>query len=78
MDQTQTKPTTDTTYNLISVIYHALQGAETYHTYIRDAESTGNTELVNFFRDAQQQNQKLADRARELLGKEMTRGGNGR
>lgn len=78
MAQTQTKATTDTTYNLISVIYHALQGAETYHTYVRDAESMGNTELVNFFRQAQEQNQRLADEARELLRKEIGRGGGGR
>jgi hypothetical protein len=32
--------TTDTTYNLISVIYHALQSVDTFHTYLRDGEET--------------------------------------
>ena len=33
--------TQDTTYNLLSIIYHALQGAETYEKYIHDAEQGG-------------------------------------
>ena len=63
--------TRDITYDLVSVIYHALQGAETYHIYVRDAETQGDTELAEFFRDAQTQQQQLASRARELLGSRM-------
>ena len=67
----QNARTADTTYDLISIIYHALQGAETYHTYVRDAETQGDSELADFFRDAQTQQQQLASRARELLSSRM-------
>ena len=42
--------TTDQTYDVISVIYHALNGAETYEQYVRDGESEGDEELTDFFR----------------------------
>ncbi|MDP8970390.1 MAG: hypothetical protein M3N52_07845 [Actinomycetota bacterium] len=61
---TQTK---DPTYNLVSVLYHALQGGEVYDQYIRDAENNGDTELADFFRDVQEQDVKRADRAKRLL-----------
>ena len=44
--------TTDQTYDVISVIYHALNGAETYEQYIRDAEAGDDAELAGFFRSA--------------------------
>ena len=65
-----TKPNTgtqDTTYNLLSIIYHALQGAETYEIYINDAEQNGDTELAQFFRDVRDQNVKRAERGKQLL-----------
>ena len=37
--------TRDITYDLVSVIYHALQGAETTALYIADARQEGNSEL---------------------------------
>jgi hypothetical protein len=65
-----TKPNTgtqDTTYNLLSIIYHALQGAETYEKYINDAEQSGDTELAQFFRDVRDQNVKRAEHGKQLL-----------
>src|SRR5687768_10168647 len=32
------KPTEDHVYGLVSVLYHALQGAQTYEKYIEDAQ----------------------------------------
>ena len=61
-DQTGTR---DETYNIISVVYHALQGAETCEKYIQDASS--DDELRSFFEEAQQQQQQLADRGKRLL-----------
>lgn len=55
--------TRDVTYNLVSVIYHALQGADTYHTYVRDAETEGDQDLLEFFHEAEQQSEQLASRA---------------
>ena len=66
--------TPDVTYNLISIVYHSLQGAETYEQYIRDAEQSGNQDLAQFFRDVQQEDQRRAQRGRELLGRVLTQG----
>ena len=63
--------TTDAAYDLVSVLYHALQGAETYDRYIADAKERGDDELAEFFRDVQQSNSRVAARARELLGSRL-------
>jgi hypothetical protein len=36
----------DEHYDLVSILYPALQGAETYDTYISDAEVVGDQELT--------------------------------
>jgi hypothetical protein len=59
--------TRDITYDLVSVIYHALQGAETTALYIADAEQQGNRDLAQFFREAKDEYQARADRAKQLL-----------
>lgn len=64
--------TRDTTYNLISVLYHALQGAENYIIYARDAEMEGG-ETAKFFRDIAQEESRRADRAKELLKKQLSK-----
>jgi hypothetical protein len=63
----------DPTYNLVSVLYHALQGAETYDQYIQDAESEGMNDLAQFFRDVQKEERHRADRAKELLHQHLGR-----
>ncbi|HKG14732.1 MAG TPA: hypothetical protein VKB12_15505 [Pyrinomonadaceae bacterium] len=59
--------TRDITYDLVSVIYHALQGAETTALYIADARQEGNNELEQFFTQAKDEYQSRADRAKQLL-----------
>ena len=59
--------TPDVEYNLISVAYHALQGAETSGIYANDAEQDGNGELAKFFRAVQGDYLKRADEAKQLL-----------
>ena len=59
--------TQDTTYNLLSILYHALQGAETYEKYINDAEQNDDSELAQFFRDVRDQNVQRAERGKQLL-----------
>ena len=59
--------TRDITYDLVSVIYHALQGAETTALYIADARQEGNSELERFFTEAKDEYQARADRAKQLL-----------
>ena len=59
--------TGDTVYDLVSIIYHALQGAETYGMYIADAEEVGDAELAKFFKEVQDDERRRADRAKKLL-----------
>ena len=42
----QATGTRDATYDLVSVLYHALQGAETARHYMQDAAQAGDQELV--------------------------------
>jgi len=60
-------PERDEVYGLVSVIYHALQDAETYAQYARDAESASDDELVEFFRECGAEETTRAERAKELL-----------
>jgi hypothetical protein len=69
--------TKDTTYALVSVLYHALQGAETSVTYLQDAEKAGDQELMQFLREAQAWQQYLASQAQALLTQRLHQG-NGR
>jgi hypothetical protein len=65
--------TRDIVYNLVSTIYHTLQGAETEAIYIADAEQEGDQELAQFFRDLKQENQRRADTAKRLLARYLAR-----
>jgi hypothetical protein len=73
--QNQETGTRDITYNLISVAYHALQGAETYGIYSRDAHSMNDAELSEFFMKAQEQNRLIADEAKTLLEARINKSG---
>ena len=70
----QVTGTRDETYDLVSVLYHALQGAQTAMKYVQDAEREGDPELVQFFRDAQAWQQHLAEQAKELLKQRLRQG----
>jgi len=65
--QDDTMPVRDETYGLVSVTYHALQGAETYAQYQRDAEKAGDQELSAFFKQCGQEEASRAERAKGLL-----------
>ena len=67
----QATGTRDVTYDLISVAYHALQGAESATTYIEDAENEGDQATADFFRQIQQQYREAANQARGLLAKRL-------
>jgi len=64
--------TRDVTYDVVSVLYHALQAAETCGVYQEDAQGRGDQEAADFFRDAQQQQKQLADGAKRLLGQRLS------
>lgn len=59
--------TSDPVYDLVSVLYHALQGAETTVAYADDAAYTGDAELAQFFAEIQAQDRDRATRAKALL-----------
>jgi hypothetical protein len=69
-----TTGTSDPTYNLISVAYHALQAAETYERYAQDAQQQGDRELAQFFRQSQQQARQAADQAKQMLATRLQGG----
>lgn len=63
--------TKDEHYDLVSVLYHALQGGEICSTYLHDAEQAGDQELSQFFREAQEHYRTMATRAKQLLKKKL-------
>jgi hypothetical protein len=67
MQQPQQTSTGNTYYNLVSVLYHALEAAQTSAAYIQDAEQSGNQQLAQFFRSVQQTANQQADQAKQLL-----------
>ena len=78
MTTTESTGTRDVTYDLISVIYHALQGAETYQMYEQDAQQEGDQEAAALFHEAHQSSRQWADRAKSLLGQRMNQAGSSR
>jgi len=59
-------------YDLVSVLYHALNGAKTNDIYVHDAEQAQDQELAQFFNEVKQQEMNRADKARELLMKRLS------
>jgi hypothetical protein len=57
----------DEIYGVVSVIYHALQGAETYQRYIDDAQKAGDGELQQFFETCRKEEMERAKRAKSIL-----------
>ena len=63
--------TSDEQYDLVSVLYHALEGAATCEVYIQDAEEAGDSELTQFFQELQEEESRRAERAKALLAKRL-------
>jgi hypothetical protein len=59
--------TPNDSYDLVSVLYHALQGGETSQQYIDDARKAGDEELVAFFAQVQAEERTRAENAKRLL-----------
>ncbi|MFT3924734.1 MAG: hypothetical protein QM778_19525 [Myxococcales bacterium] len=57
----------DETYDLVSVLYHALQGAETCGIYLRDAEDADDEDLAEFFEDTRAEHVARATLAKQHL-----------
>ena len=59
----------DAVFDLTSVFYHAAEGSQVYAKYIDDAAQEGDTELVEFFKEVQEQDAWRAQKARSLIGR---------
>lgn len=64
----RTTGTRDEHYDLVSVLYHALQAADACDRYALDAEVAGDDRLAGFFREVQVLNTGVAERTKDLLG----------
>jgi hypothetical protein len=72
-DSDQATGTPDITYDLVSVLYHALQGAELCEEYASTAEEAGDQEVARFLREVQEE-ERRADRAKQLLAGRLPTG----
>jgi len=57
-------------FNLVSVLYHVLEGAIRYDEYVIDAEQSGDKNLTKSFQKPKRC-QRSADRAEELLAQRI-------
>jgi hypothetical protein len=64
--------TPDPIYDLVSVLYHALESGSTLAQYVQDAQQSGDSDLVQFFQGCQQQERQCADRAKQLLSQKLS------
>jgi hypothetical protein len=69
---THHSPADDIVYDLVSVQYHALQAAQSYDSYVADAE--GHDDVQAFFRQCAEQDAERARTCHQLLG-QLTAGG---
>jgi hypothetical protein len=60
--------TRDEHYNLVSVLYHALNAADTCDRYALDAETAGDERLAAYFRKTQALQTGVAEEAKRHLG----------
>jgi hypothetical protein len=63
----QVTGTKDKDYNVIWFVEACLSNALRLETYIQDAERDGDSELAEFFRRAQGESRKGAERGKEML-----------
>lgn len=56
--------TRNETYDVVAILYHALQGAENCQTYLRDAQ---DGQIRDFVQQALQVQRQLADQGKQVL-----------
>jgi hypothetical protein len=57
----------DIVYDLVSIQYHALKGAQVYDQFLQDA--SGNDDVKQFIEQVKEQDSQRAQKAHELLAK---------
>lgn len=63
--------TEDIVFDLVSIQYHALQGAHLYKQFVEDAQQADHPEVEEFIKECQQADAERARRCHELL-KDLT------
>lgn len=71
----QHTPADDIVYDLVSIQYHALKGAEVHDRYLEDAH--GHEDVLEFLRQVKEEDDRRALRAHELLRSLTKEGGIG-
>jgi hypothetical protein len=61
----------DEHYDLISVLYHSLQGAATCAQYANDARNADDDDLMAFFEESRAEYADRSQRAKELLASRL-------
>ena len=69
MQENQQTASSNTYYDLVSILYHALQTEQSSAAYAQDAQHSGNQDLAQFFDQVHQNASQQADRAKQLLGR---------
>ncbi len=64
-------PVKDKDYDLVSTLYHSLQGLQNAKQYAKDASSDGDEEAAKYFENVQSSYQDLSDKAKTLLKKRL-------
>ena len=58
--------TTDKDYNAISVLYHALSGADSCVKFVQDAKQAKDEELASFFEETLKAYRDISEKAKRL------------
>lgn len=61
------QPISNAQYNLVSMVYHAGQGAETCRKYVADAQQAGDQDAAAFLEEARRHYEQLAQKGLQLL-----------
>ena len=64
--------TKDKDYNIIWFVEQCLSNVLRLETYIEDAEGDGDSDLAEFFRRAQSESRKGAEKGKEMLKKRFS------
>ena len=67
----------DENYDVISVLYHALQGADTIQKYVEDAREAQDDELLSFLEETRAEYSARAEQAKQLLASRLEGSSNG-
>lgn len=69
MQERQNTSISNTYYNLVSILYHSLEAAQTYDTYLEDAKQSGDQDMTQFIQSLHQNANQQAQKAQQLLAR---------